>query len=50
MKINHIPNLVSVEWLHNHLHDTNLVILDATINKVIDTSSARIPNARFFDI
>lgn len=42
--------LVSVEWLQCHLDVPNLIVLDATINKVINTSSAKIPNARFFDI
>lgn len=27
----HLSNLVSVEWLEKHLHDDNLVILDATL-------------------
>jgi len=43
-------NVVSVEWLNNHINSSNLIVLDATINKVIDTNSTRIPNARFFDI
>ena len=43
-------NLVSVAWLNSHIDASNLIILDATINKVIDISSVRIPNARFFDI
>jgi thiosulfate/3-mercaptopyruvate sulfurtransferase len=42
--------LVSAEWLNTNSNATNLIVLDATINKVIDTSSSRIPNARFFDI
>lgn len=42
--------LVSVEWLNEHFNASNLIVLDATINKVIDTTSIRIPNARFFDI
>jgi len=47
--------LVSVEWLHNHLGASNLVILDASIPKVTgggDTSvnEVQIPNARFFDL
>ncbi len=43
-------SLVSVEWLNEHIDASNLIVLDATINKVIDTSSIRIPEARFFDI
>jgi len=42
--------LVSVDWLHFNLKASNLILLDATINKVIDRNSTRIPNARFFDI
>lgn len=42
--------LVSVEWLKKHCNASNLILLDATINKVIDETSIRIPNARFFDI
>jgi len=46
--------LVSVEWLHNHLEATNLVVLDASIPKVTggDTSinEVQIPKARFFDL
>ncbi|MDN3493583.1 sulfurtransferase [Winogradskyella bathintestinalis] len=50
MKINKIPNLVSADWLNNNIHASNLIVLDATINKVIDAASIRIPNARFLDI
>ncbi|WP_230080293.1 sulfurtransferase [Winogradskyella marina] len=42
--------LVSVDWLNSNQNASNLIVLDATINKVIDTDSERIPNARFFDI
>jgi len=46
--------IVSTDWLHEHLHATNLVILNGTIPKVVDTFSQgeiqQIPNARFFDI
>ncbi len=42
--------LVSVEWLNEHLNSSNLIVLDATINKTIETTSVRIPTARFFDI
>ena len=49
--INNIESpLVSVEWLNNNAAVSNLIVLDATINKVIDDYSIRIPNARFFDI
>ena len=42
--------LVSVKWLNKHLDTSNLILLDATINKVFDNNSLRIPKARFFDI
>ena len=41
---------VSVEWLHNNLEASNLIILDGTMNKVFDASQIQIPNSRFFDI
>ncbi|BAO77283.1 sulfurtransferase [Winogradskyella sp. PG-2] len=44
------PNLISVEWLNKNIENPDIIILDATINKVIDASSQRIPKARFFDI
>ncbi|MGB6267779.1 MAG: sulfurtransferase [Olleya sp.] len=47
-------NIVSVEWLKDHLNDANLVILDASIAKVTGNASEslekQIPKARFFDI
>ncbi len=47
--------LVSVSWLHDHLGVPNLIILDATMDKVSDQTSkesidVQIPKARFFDI
>ena len=46
--------LVSVNWLIDHLNDNNLLIFDASMNKVTAnerTSEAlQIPNAQFFDI
>jgi thiosulfate/3-mercaptopyruvate sulfurtransferase len=46
--------LVSVNWLNEHLHASNLVILDGTIPKVTakkeDANLVQIPNSRFFDI
>lgn len=42
--------LVSVDWLNSNRNASNLIVLDATINKVIDSNSRRIPKARFFDI
>jgi len=42
--------LVSVDWLNTNSNTDNLIIFDATINKVITDSSERILNARFFDI
>ena len=46
--------LVSVQWLNDHLHEPNLIILNATLQKVTDKAEDieqfQIPNARFFDI
>lgn len=42
--------VVSVEWLHNNLNATNLIVLDGTINKPFEASQMQIPNARFFDL
>ncbi|GAA3555452.1 sulfurtransferase [Snuella lapsa] len=42
--------IVSVTWLHEHLDADNLIVLDGTINKVLDASQIQIPKARFFDI
>ena len=46
--------IVSVEWLHKNIEASNLIILDATMNKVTDGHSEQtniqIPSARFFDI
>ena len=46
--------IVSVQWLHQNINATNLVILDASIPKVTDIGSNSndfsIPNARFFDL
>ena len=46
--------LVSVQWLHNHLNDDNLLIFDASMDKVTSIENAeeelQIPNAQFFDI
>ncbi|WP_179007314.1 sulfurtransferase [Winogradskyella forsetii] len=47
---NQISNLVSIDWLHTNMNASNLIILDATINKEVDDTAIRIPNARFFDI
>ncbi len=47
-------DLVSVDWLKVHLNAENLIVLDATIGKIIDVKSSnksmQIQNARFFDI
>tara|TARA_R110001583_G_scaffold79037_2_gene213816 strand:- start:852 stop:2012 length:1161 start_codon:yes stop_codon:yes gene_type:complete len=48
--INLTTPIVSVEWLNNHLHADNLVVLDGTINKEFDALQQQIPLARFFDI
>lgn len=54
MKIQLSNPIISTDWLHEHLHATNLVVLNGTIPKVVgDASQAetqQIPNARFFDI
>jgi len=46
--------LVSVEWLFEHLDSDNLVILDASIKKVVgssdDENKVQIPGSRFFDL
>lgn len=41
-------HLVSSEWLHTHLHDSNLIILDAS--QPSDPAAIRIKGARIFDI
>ena len=43
-------HIVSADWLKANSSLKNIIILDATINKVIDKTSQRIPIARFFDI
>lgn len=48
--IKHNTPLVSVNWLNTNKNALNLIVLDATINKVIDSNSERILQARFFDI
>ncbi len=48
-----IDNIVSVDWLNNHLNHPKVVVLNATIPKVSSDFKAeihQIPNARFFDI
>lgn len=52
--IQEINPIVSVDWLQEHLHATNLVVLNGTIPRVVDADKPKIteqiPNARFFDI
>lgn len=48
--LKHNSPLVSVNWLNENKYASNLIVLDATINKVIDSDSNRILKARFFDI
>jgi thiosulfate/3-mercaptopyruvate sulfurtransferase len=43
-------DLISVDWLIANLGASNLIVLDATINKTITTTSEKISKARFFDI
>ncbi|MGH1388173.1 sulfurtransferase [Kordia sp.] len=54
MHIQEINPIVSVDWLQEHLHATNLVVLNGTISRVVDADKPKIteqiPNARFFDI
>lgn len=50
-----LPPLVSVAWLNEHLHDPDLVILDASIPKIGEVGTHPladqcIPGARFFDL
>lgn len=49
-----IDSLVSVEWLYNHLNDDNLLIFDASMNKVtsdsVEVEPFQIPNTQYFDI
>ncbi len=49
-----MSNIVSVNWLKNHLNDGNLILLDATMSKVtdknIEAAKAIIPTALYFDI
>ncbi|HHC81153.1 MAG TPA: sulfurtransferase [Flavobacteriia bacterium] len=48
--------LVSPKWLHQHINEPNLVLIDATIKKVTDTTDSenapleQLPKARFLDI
>jgi thiosulfate/3-mercaptopyruvate sulfurtransferase len=46
--------VVSAEWLHANLKSENLIILDASIKKVVGgdsiKSEVQIPNTRFFDL
>lgn len=54
MQIQEIKSIVSVDWLQEYLHATNLIVLNGTIPRVVDankpTITTQIPNARFFDI
>lgn len=49
MKLTHV---VSVEWLQDHLHDKDLVLLDASppADEGPDALTRTIPSARFFDL
>ncbi|MFT5215737.1 MAG: thiosulfate/3-mercaptopyruvate sulfurtransferase [Glaciecola sp.] len=46
--------LVSVDWLNNHLNDSEILVFDASMDKVTSDTNAseelQIPNAQFFDI
>jgi thiosulfate/3-mercaptopyruvate sulfurtransferase len=42
--------LVTIGWLTKHIEDDNLIILDASSEKSLETSSTIIPGARWFDI
>ncbi|WP_298520927.1 sulfurtransferase [uncultured Kordia sp.] len=54
MKIQITNPIISTDWLQEHLHAINLVVLNGTIPRVVDagskTETTQIPNARFFDI
>ena len=55
MEIQVPSSIVSVVWLQEHLEASNLIILNATIQKAVsnndfDTTSTQIPHARFFDL
>ena len=42
--------IVSVEWLKENIDNSSVIVLDATIKKVvIENSKKVIPNALFFD-
>ena len=47
-------SLVSVAWLHRHLNDDDLLIFDASMDKVTsdenNAEAVQIPNTQFFDI
>jgi len=51
-----LPSLVTIHWLAEHLNDSNLIILDASLAKPKSKPSdnplanIQIPGARFFDI
>ncbi|WP_040281983.1 sulfurtransferase [Psychroserpens damuponensis] len=51
---NDTSQTVSVSWLHQHINNDNLIVLDATIKKVNDvgtfTSEEWIPKTRYFDL
>ncbi len=53
-KIHITSPIVSTDWLQEHLHATNLVVLNGTIPRVTSTNiseeTQQIPKARFFDI
>ena len=47
--------LVTVDWLHHHINDNDLIVLDASQEKVqsnqeAESKNIRIPGARFFDL
>jgi thiosulfate/3-mercaptopyruvate sulfurtransferase len=49
-----IKSLVTVDWLYNHLNDDNLLVFDASMNKVTSDSKEievfQIPSAQILDI
>ncbi len=50
-----LKKIVSAEWLHEHLDNPNLIILDASLTnnatgKEFEKFDKTIPNARFFDL
>jgi len=52
--LNNKSQLVSVKWLHQNIENDKLIVLDATIRKISDSTSISsevwIPKTRYFDL